>query len=269
MYEAALIQAGLNPEQAAVYEVLLKTGPSPARKIAQNTPYKRTLVYKILEDLQKQGLVTRHDEVGKVSVFEPAHPLKLKELAEKKEEQARSAQTALEGILGQLTSDYNLISGRPGVKFYEGSEGVMRMHREILQENKEIRAYVVINKEWDQPLKTFWDWYYKERLRRGIKVRSITVDDEEGKKYQAADQKYLRETRLVPKDKFPFEIEKNIFGNKVAYLSLKPGQQVAILVDNDAIAKTERSIFELAWERAGGIQLSKERTAPSAPASAP
>jgi hypothetical protein len=47
-------------------------------------------------------------------------------------------------------------------------------------------------------------------------VRSITIDNIDGRKYQAQDAEQLRETRLVPAEQFPFEIEKNIVGNKVA-----------------------------------------------------
>ena len=263
MYENALKQAGLTAEQAQIYEILLKTGPTTARKIAQASPIKRSLVYKILDDLGKLGLCTKKDEVGKVSVFGPAHPLKLKELAEAAEAKAKNAQAALENVLGALTSDFNMISGRPGVKFYEGVEGIKRMHQEILMENKEILAYVQINQEWDKPLQTFWDWYYKERVRRGIKVRSIAVDNKEGRAYQALDVAQLRQTRLVPADKFPIESEKNIYGNKVAYLNLKTGEQIAVMIDSPGAANTERAAFELAWQQAGQWNL------PNATASAP
>ncbi len=251
MYEQPLTQAGLNPEQAAVYEILLKTGPSPARKIAQNSPYKRSLIYKILDELIAVGLATKKDEVGKVSIFEPAHPLKLKELAEKQAEAARQTQTVLDSVLPSLVSDFNLISGRPGVKFYEGLEGVKKMHEEILAENKEILAFVLINSEWEKPLVQFWKQYYMMRIKKGIKVRAITENNAEGIAYQRLDQAQLRETRLVPKEKINLEIEKNIFGDKVAFLSMKPGQQMATMIHSEAVANTERAIFEMAWMEAG------------------
>jgi sugar-specific transcriptional regulator TrmB len=50
MHEPILKQLGLTEDQIAVYEALLKTGQIKASKLTQKTPYKRVLVYKLLQD---------------------------------------------------------------------------------------------------------------------------------------------------------------------------------------------------------------------------
>ena len=69
-YNQSLIQAGLSPEEALIYECLIKNGSSKAGKIALKTPLKRGLVYKTLDLLENQGLVIKHEDKGKVAVFE-------------------------------------------------------------------------------------------------------------------------------------------------------------------------------------------------------
>src|SRR3989344_5551683 len=215
MYEQPLIQAGLSKEQASVYEALLKLGPSPARKIAQNSPYKRSLVYKILDELIAAGLATKKDEVGKVSVFDPAHPLKLKEFAEKKTEAARQAQTALDGILGQMASDFNLFSGKPGVQFYEGIEGVNKITADSLLARGIIYSYVD-NEAVSKYVPKINDEYVKKRERLGIMKKMITVDGEYIRRKIKSYNPAVSEVRVIP-NTFPFVSVMQIYGNKVSY----------------------------------------------------
>lgn len=103
----ALVRAGLTPHQAAVYEALIQRGPQKATRLAFLAGVPRTLCYKVLEELAAEGLVTKKDEPGRVSLFVPAHPLKLKDLAERRLEEAKEAKAALESALVVLTHDFD------------------------------------------------------------------------------------------------------------------------------------------------------------------
>src|SRR3989344_3034457 len=142
MYELPLVAAGLEPDQAQIYEILLKNGPLKAGKVALKSTLKRGLVYKILDELVELGLVIKNEPAGKVAIFEPAHPLKIKEFAEAKEQKMKTAQLALDGIIGNLTSDYNLSLGKPGIQFFEGKEGIKKVLWDSLTSRTEILSYV-------------------------------------------------------------------------------------------------------------------------------
>lgn len=249
MYENTLTLAGLSPDQAAIYEILLKIGPGTARKIAQNAPYKRTLVYKILGDLQKLGLVARRDEVGKVSIYEPAHPLKLKELAEKKEEQARNAQTALEGIFGQLTSDFNLISGKPGVRFFEGIEGAQKVLADSLTAS-EIYSYID-NEAVDKYYPRINEEYVKQREKLQIKKKMIMVDSAYTKEHEKKSENKTTEIRVIPSS-FPFTTVMQIYNDKVSYIAISPDKNklISIIIQQSDIALMHKSLFEHQWSLA-------------------
>jgi len=50
-YQESLKQAGLGKDQAAIYEALVKMGPSPASDIAFSAGIGRPLAYKVLDEL--------------------------------------------------------------------------------------------------------------------------------------------------------------------------------------------------------------------------
>lgn len=243
-YSQPLIQAGLNPEQAAVYEVLLKIGPSPARRVAQNSPYKRSLVYKILDELIALNLATKKDEIGRVSVFEPSHPLKLKELLEKQEQRVKEAATALDSVLGNMTLAYGMISGRPGIKFYEGRDGIIKIYEEILKAGKPIDS-IEDKGEMAAFIPEYFPQFIKKRVKLGIKNRVIAPADN---KINIDSQPELRETRFIPTADFPFRMDIKITGRLVSLITFQKEHPVGVLVDNREIADNFLLLFEFFWK---------------------
>ena len=55
----------------------------------------------------------------------------------------------------------------------------------------------------------------------------------------------MRESLTVPRDKFYFTTETNIYNNKVLIMSWK--EKFAILVESQEIADAQKKVFELAW----------------------
>lgn len=240
---------GLTNKEAELYELLLRLGEVPAQTIIAESKLKRATAYKVLYSLEKKGLVHQKD-VGKIIHFRPESPSKLLELAEQTHETYDRAREDLRKMLPDLNSSYLMSVERPIVTTFEGEEGIKKANLAVLAEKKEILAYLVINPEIDKRLEKFWNQYYAIRKRDKIFVRSITPDTKAGREYKKMDKKELRKTKLVPKNQFQFAIEKNIVGNKVAFFSVQEGKLIATIVENKAIADTERTIFELAWKQA-------------------
>jgi DNA-binding MarR family transcriptional regulator len=107
----ALVQAGLTPHQAAIYEALIQHGPQKATRLAFLAGVPRTLSYRVLTELEAEDLVTKKDEPGRVSVFAPAHPLELRKLAERRIEEAKAAQSLMEEALPDLIRGFDDILG--------------------------------------------------------------------------------------------------------------------------------------------------------------
>lgn len=246
MYEQSLLQVGLTKDQATIYETLVKNGPSPASKIARKTPLSRPLVYKILGELMEMELVDKKEEEGKVSVFAPAHPLKLKDFVEKKIEHANNAKTALEGVIGKLSSDFNLISGRPGVRFLDGLEGMRKIYDDILQTGEDFYLIrPIFGAEFEEKMLPIITDFVKERIKRGIKVTAITPNDESSRHNAENDIASLITRTLVDVSQYDSPVEINIYGNKIAILSYDK-EFIGIVIESPQISKAMKQLIALA-----------------------
>ncbi|MBI2356061.1 MAG: hypothetical protein HYV13_02560 [Candidatus Doudnabacteria bacterium] len=261
-YLQTLVATGLEPDQAQIYEILLKNGPLKAGKVAQKSTLKRGLVYKILDELVNLGLVIKNEPTGKVAMFEPAHPLKIKAFAESKEQKIKTAQLALDGILGNLTSDYNLALNKPGMQFYEGIDGALKILNDSLNAKTEIYSYMdneTVNKY--QP--KINDEYVKKRNRLKVKKKIITMDSEYIRNRAKNYNKSTTDIRVIQAP-VPFSTVMQIYDDKVSYIVIDKEKLISVLIQNLFISKMHKQLFEVMWLSAKPLA----GPAPTAPSSA-
>jgi hypothetical protein len=248
MYEQSLIQIGLTYPQAVIYEFLMKNGPQKAGILSKKVPFKRGLAYKALEELINLNLVEKNKDKGTVALFQVKHPLQLRDLAEKHEQEAKDSKLVLEGILPSIISEYNLSSGRPGVLFYEGLDGVKKTLEDSLSSKTDIYTYAdietvvkyvdVINKE-----------YVKKRNKLGIKKKLIMLDSPFTREYMKTFYRDTTDVRLIDKDLYPFSAVTEIYDGTTSYLSLEEKNKIGIIIKNEAIYKMQKSLFEFIWNK--------------------
>ncbi|MDQ5941011.1 MAG: HTH-type transcriptional regulator, sugar sensing transcriptional regulator [Candidatus Dependentiae bacterium] len=248
MYENTLSKAGLSPDQARIYDVLLKNGPLPAGEVSKKAELKRGLTYKVLDELVALGLAKKNEK-GKVLRFEPTHPLQLKELAERKEQEAKVAQEALGGIIGNLVADFNLISGKPGVRYYEGKEAVRILGEDSLSSKTDILTYID-SELMDKYLSKENAEYIKKRVGLGLRKRIISPDNAYNRNLEEKFRTRLVAVRLVNDFISPFTTVTQIYDEKISYLTLHQGTLVGIIIENPYISEMHRVIFEKMWQQA-------------------
>lgn len=251
-YQQTLVQSGLEKNQALVYEALVKHGSQPASSAAHLAGLGRPLTYKVLDELIDLGLVEEKKESGKIARFIPAHPLQLKEVVEKRLDAAKGAQTALEGVLGKLTSDFNLQSGKPGVQFFEGLDGVREVAWDTLTTKGELRMYAdveAIRKYIPELNKE----YVAERKKRGIKKRTLVLDTHGSREYLRGGPPDLTDTRLIKTDLPPFQSDMHIYDGKVSYITFSDERLIGIIITDPHIHETHKYLFDYMWEKAETI----------------
>jgi sugar-specific transcriptional regulator TrmB len=254
MYETSLIQAGLSHTQAVVYETLIKNGALSAGKLTKMTPFKRGLVYLALDDLIKLDLVGKNEENGQVAVFQVKHPTSLRSLAEKREQQAKEAKLALEGVLPSIVSDFNLISGRPGVLFYEGEDGIKKTLEDSLSSKTEIYTYADMETVVKYADKINRD-YVKKRDKADIKKKVIMLDNEFARKYMKTYHKDITDVRFIQHKLYPFSAVTEIYDGTTAYVTLEENNKIGVIIKNESIYKMQKSLFEFIWDHAEEIKL--------------
>lgn len=235
---------GLNEPQAKVYLSCLKLGQTTVGEISKTAGIQRTYVYAILQQLKKLGLVSSVEVKG-VMHFSPISIESFKFQQQEKLERFQAFIPELKTI--------EKMTDRPKVRFFEGREGIITALEDTFNqpEGSEMLEYSNGEGFFVKEYK-FATWYIKERLKRKISLRLIIPDTAESIKYFTQfDKEHKRVTRLVPAKVFPFTNEINIYANKVGIITLT-GEMMAVIIESESIANTQRAIFELAWHGAKG-----------------
>lgn len=85
-----------------------------------------------------------------------------------------------------------------------------------------------------------------KRVKRGIKVRVLAVDNKKGRELQSLDKGVLRETRMLPKD-ITFSTEIYIYDGKMALLDFNQ-DVIGVIVESRPLVSSQRSIFGALWK---------------------
>ena len=251
-FEQHLIQAGLTSEQSRLYESLVKSGPSPASDAARRAKVSRTLAYKVFAELAALGLIEKKEEPGKVATFVAAHPLKLKEIIEKREQEAKDALSALEDVLPRMTAEYNIAGGKPGIEFFEGMDGIAKVLDDTVTATEVIYTYADL-KAIDDVYRDLNKDYLEKRKRRSIEKRGILADTSFTRKMLAGYDTEVTDSRLVKYDHEPSKTVIQMYDGKTSYIVMDRKDPVSIIVHDPFITASNRAIFEVVWDHAAPV----------------
>lgn len=248
MYKDIFTQIGLSANEAIVYEYLLKNGESPAGVIIKKTPLKRGVVYNTLADLIKKELVLEKAK-DKIAFFSPNHPDILREFIDGQEAQIKKAKKTLEVNLPPIISSFNLVSGRPGVRYFEGIDGIKKVLADSLTASGTICAYSDIEaivKYIDDINKD----YVAKRDKLGIAKKGIVIDSPFAREYLKNYHLQTTYTRFIDYKLYPFNSVMQIYDGKISYITLSDVSKIGVIIEDQNIFQLHKSIHEYMWERA-------------------
>lgn len=240
-----LLALGFSEKEANVYLALLGLGKGTVSQIGLKAGINRTTGYDILADLVRKGLVNISGKEPKQE-YVAENPAKILELLKRQSEKIQTQLKQAEELVPQLKSIHN-IADRPQIKFYEGTEGVEQVYEDTLTAHEPIRAYANVD-DMHKALPHYFPRYYKRRVKKGIAIKAIIPSNEAGTDRAAQDKAELRESALVPADKYYFSPEINIYDNKVMIASWR--EKLGIIIESQEIADAMKRIYELAWAEA-------------------
>jgi sugar-specific transcriptional regulator TrmB len=235
---------GLDSRELEIYQYLLKKGPQKASVIATLMDYKRGITYKLLSQLVEKGLVRENDTTGKVSLFEPLHPKPLEDAYLKSSEQFRIMEQVFGGAYGELLSAYNALQGMPGVRFFEGTQGIVRALEDTLSARGDIRMFsdsekialyfTEVNRE-----------YVKKRHGKQMQKRVICPDTTYNREHDFRDA--YTDRRFSSFHIFD-HLTIQIYNSKVLFITLDPIRHIAVLVEDGYISQFFTKLFDEIWE---------------------
>jgi sugar-specific transcriptional regulator TrmB len=235
--EKNLNELGLTSKEAKMYLTSIELGKANISDISKKSGLNRSTAYIVLGSLRDKGLMMTIIQKKK-RLYVPADPSNLQDMIEKKN-------MILEQILPRLKGMSNLPSHKPTMSYYEGESGILKTYLDNLTAKGEILTIagentfneLIINKVPD---------YIERRAKNRILLKIISPDTEAMRKWKQQDVQHLRITKLVPRDRFPFKVNIDIYNDKVAITSME--QSIGLIIEDAGITETLRLFFKLSWE---------------------
>lgn len=248
---------GFSEKEVLVYLALLSLGKGTVTQISRKAGINRPTGYHILASLESKELV-------KVSGKEPKQeyvaesPDQIEKMLQKKIKDDEAYINEARKIIPELKSIHN-VSDRPKILFYEGREGMEKVYEDTLSSHEEIRAYATYD-DMEKALPGYFPEYFYRRAKKGIPIRAIFPYTEAGIELSKDDKAQMRQTAMIPADKYYFSPEINIYDNKVMIASWK--EKLGIIIESAEIADAMKKVFELSWAEAkrldSGLRESKQ-----------
>lgn len=242
----SLKELGLSNLEINLYTVSLKLGPSPISTIAKHLDVSRPNVYKIIKSLEGHGLVKFSDKKKFSRDFMVESPtLALDKLREKRNE-ISSIDNSLVSALPELLALYHQGEGATKIKVLKGKEQYIKIFNQSVEEEKhEIQfcgsAGDFINfVSWEVE-----DDWIKKRLKRGINIKVLALQNEMVETLSKKDTKELRETRLLKTEQL-FRSSFMLYANKM--IIWQPKGPLAVLVEDQYIVEMMKELFKLLWQ---------------------
>jgi len=245
-----LISAGIEPIAVEIYLILLNHGELPPKEIISHTSLSRASIHDALALLLTQGLVTYRKE-GRNAYYAPEHPNKLFSFIETKKRETSLFEDEMKETIRNLTGAFNLTQNKPGVRFFEGIEGVKEVLKDtfinntskILYTYTDLAGYADIIGDWNST------YYAPKRKEMNIRLKALVTDEEKALKflkgYKASE---LTEILFLDHTVFPLATEVNIYDGRVSFVSFAKDKPMGVLIENHDFYLTMKSVFEFAWK---------------------
>ncbi len=235
--EKNLISLGLTENESKVYLDLLKLGEVRTGKLSKETEINRSLIYRVLESLQKKGLVSRVTKENR-SYFSANNPKNIKKILEEKQQN-------LDEIMPSLLQMTKKEPESMHVEVYSGLRGIKIVLREQLENVKEFYVLGAGN-EFASLTEHFYDQYYNIRIERKITQKILFKREAQDRAKKVAKTPYSKVRVLDSSYKVPMAII--IYGDKTAFVSWTDKKVIVINSKNISSGFVEQ--FDLLWKLA-------------------
>lgn len=258
MIQNVLQNIGLNEKEIEVYLTNLELGSQPASVIARRIKLPRNTTRFILDKLVEKGLIERSKKAN-TQLYRPEEPKNLINLLESQRVDLNAdideKIAKLNGVMAELESRFRPESTKPKVTFYEGDDGLKKVYEDTLKSSETIRSLASFD-AMHGVLPEYFKTYYQRRVQNNLHIRSIHPDSKLAKERTNNDKKEMRDSRLIPQNKYDFTPEIQIYDSKISITSLL--EKLGIIIESQEIYQAMSCLFELAWNEASRLDVKKK-----------
>lgn len=250
-----LTEFNLSEDEATLYVALLEK-PNTHLQLARTTGINRTKVYRLIEQLEKRGLISRRtDDRGTFLKANDPKALEF-ELAVEGRRIAKQRKS-LGQFLPELHTFYRDARSPFAIYTYEGPEGLRQMQWHELKTKGELLVFgnstiedMVVDHNWAEQMR-------QRTAELGYMTRELYNETGKGPDF-TGNKEYLAlyEARRVSEDELPVATPMVIYNDTVAIYQFGNEKRVGVEIVNEAFAQTMKSVFEQYWKTATVIDTS-------------
>ena len=244
-----LEELGLSENEAILYAQMLNQPRSTVQELGTRAPFPRTMLYYVLKQLMRRGLVSAKKETWK-TVYIAEDPERLYDLLAQKEREFERETNAVRELVPRLKNRYRLAGKRPTVRTFEGVEEYKKALEDILiSKPKEIFSYEIFGGK--KPALETRALHEGKRIARKIQKKVLFFDSAEA-------LKSLKNRRYDDYTQFrtfkvgalaPFATDVTLYDGKLLYTSYYDEREpTAVLVEDRALYEMQKSIFNALWK---------------------
>lgn len=242
-----LKRSGLSQESAKVYLFLCSKSASHLQ-VSRATLINRTKVYRIVQDLEHIGLITRQtDDRG--TFLKACDPGVLELNLAAREEQMRKARSDLRNITPELQRLSQSTDGLMTIRTYEGIEGLKQMCWHELKAKDEL---LTLGSGSIEDLIPNHYWAEKHRflnVEAGYNVLEIVNASDVQNVTFTSNQDFMKRYtyRVLDDDVLRLASQTVIYNDTVAIYHWREDQKVGVEIINKEYADMMRTVFKNYW----------------------
>lgn len=247
---ADLKKIGLTDGEIRVYHALLELGETTRTELAKKSGISPSKIYDVANRLLVKGIISLVKKQGVIH-FSAAHPERLKDFLDQKEEELKEERALVDKLLPSLVLGYKKTEEHTDVEVFYGWDGLktalLRLENSMGKNDESLVFGASIGKD-PQQADIFFRQHQQRIQRRGYKVRIIFNEDirKRKKRYAYYTQSRLHEIRFLHQQTLT---ELYIYKEYVLFLILLK-RPIAIRVKNREAVDSFRQFFETMWKQA-------------------
>ena len=249
----ALEQLGVGENEAILYTLLLKHGEVSVLEVQKISPFPRTMIYYILNNLMELNLVS-FIKKPKRTVYLAEDPEKLYDLLRSQEQEFEKNKQLLKERIPELKNQFLLSHHRPGVRTFEGVEGYRESLEDIIESKPDcVYSYVTLSDKKKSGLDVREEMMH-QRIGWGIVEEILLFDTPEAREWVRKNKKLeLTKFRLTPQKLNVFDADVRLYKNKMVYTSYEGREPVILMTENKHLFEMQKNIFTFLWKQGSEI----------------
>jgi sugar-specific transcriptional regulator TrmB len=245
---------GLQIHEAMIYVALLELGKGTVTEISRKAGLNRTTGYDVLERLCLYGLANRSTLDSKKRIYLSEPPTRLKQYLENKKLSYERRINELKDLMPDLQSLHKT-ELKPVIKFAEGKEAMENIYLHVLDAKSTV--YSIVNlKNYAESFGDFGDYQMKERNKRGIMEKLLSLDNDTARWWYNKTYKDNKKNLEFTEYNWVGNSNKNspcgevlVFDDRVIGMLSKPDENVAFEIQSQTFADFLKMVFEMAWSK--------------------